>query len=280
MRGLISLVFIVLIYANGAFGQDKANSSGTPNSILTNKPGKTERNKKFSFGFNNGIGIPIGEFRKTDETKFPLSKFNGGDSNHLGGYAQSGFHYEFYAAYKIIPRLSILVSASGNDIGYDINTLDSQYILYVPPNSSIVTSGDSYYIIQYLIGPDFTIPLGKNFSIEIKALAGLTTTNYPALTYVGLTETEIFAFQGGNGFGYSAGTSLKFVTANGYIGVHLNINYVGSTINYSSYAEAFYTPSSPNPALSNNYLGSAIYNEQKSLMVSLIQVSLGVSVEL
>jgi hypothetical protein len=283
MKHLILLAVSLSLFANICLAQGNADSTKPKPKekfFLEIKRHKFDSAKRFSIGFNDGYSIPVGEFGKTDETKYPISHLNGHDTNHLGGYGQYGFHYEYYAAYRFMKYLSAMVSIGGSYLSYDIGSLNSQFIQYFAPNTVTVTGGDSYYIIQYLAGPKLNLRLGKGFSFEFKALTGVTSANYPSFTYLGFPSIEIYTFPQSNGFGYNVGGGLKYITAEGFIGIHLNVSYAGSDITFPNYSVAFYTPISHNPALSNIYLGSSILDAPKTLDVSLFQVTLGFTAEL
>jgi hypothetical protein len=248
-------------------------------SLLTNfciAQNSLDDNKKFSFGYNYGTSFPEGNFGKSDQSKLPMSRFSGQDTNKLNGYAKKGIHYDFYASYKIIRYISIMLSVAGDQNDYDINTLNSQYIQYAPPNTVAVTTGDNYNIVQYLIGPYINIPIINNLSTEIKALAGFTTANYPGLNYLGLPSGELlYTTPNSSAIGYAVGLGLKYtaVKTRGLgLGLHLNVNYAASNITYSRYSITAYTPA-------NTYINSTTYNYPKSLSLSILQITYGISLE-
>lgn len=228
--------------------------------------------QKFAVGFNYGYSYPVGSFAIADQSKYPMSKLTMQDTNRLGGYAKYGFHYEFYASYRFSTHFGIMVSFSGNDIGYNQNTLNAQYDNYFPPGTVGVSTGDNYYILQYLIGPTVIYPIHNHLSFEGRVLAGYTSTNYPTLAFYGSQETTVLSFPQGSGFGYNIGAGIKYAMDDGLFGVHLNITYAGSNVNFSNYTIAFFDTS-------NNYLGSSTYNDAKSLSVGLLQVTFGVTLE-
>jgi hypothetical protein len=281
MKGFILLaVSFFSILCGAQVNPDSAKTQQKEKFFLEIKRHKVDSSKRFSLGYNCGYSIADGDFAKTDASKYPISKLNGQDTNHLGGYGQYGFHYECYVAYRFMNYLSLMLSIGGSDIHYDITTLNSQFITFYAPNTVTVSSRDIYYVQEYLAGPKLNLRIGKGFSFEIRALAGVTSTNYPSLTYLGFPDLAIYAFPEGGGFGYNLGAGLKYITADGFIGIHLNVSYAGSDITFPNYSVSLYTPSSPNPALSNLYLGSSIYNAPKTLYVSLIEVSAGITAEL
>ncbi len=250
--------------------------------VKVHKKDTTKHEKRLSFGTNEGYGIPIGNFKKSDGSIYPISHWaHAGDTTKLGGYGLYGFHYEYFAAYRVLPHISVMISVGGNDIGYNINSVNSQFIQYFPPNTDVVTSGDNYYVIQYLGGIKYNVPLGHYFHLEFNGLAGITSTNYPSLSYIGFPESMIYQFPQGSGFGYNVSAGLKYVMADGYIGVHLNVSYAGSMVSFSGYSVSFFTPPLPNaPASTAIYLRTANFDYPKNLDVRLLQITFGVTGEL
>jgi len=233
-------------------------------------------NKKLSFGYDYGESFPKGTFSKNDQSKLPLSRFTKQDTSKLNGYALKGVHFDLYVTYKIIRHVSIMASVCGDQNAYAINTLNSQFIQFYPPNTVAVTTGDNYYVVQYLIGPDINIPIIHSFSIELKALAGITTANYPSLTYIGLSPDALYSFPKGNGFGYTIGTGLKYSVGKSKglaLALHLNVNYAIANITYPNYSITYYTPG-------NVYLSSSTYNAIKSMPLNILQVTFGIALEL
>lgn len=256
MKGLIVLPLLFL--ANFCFAQ---------------KP--VFKSKKFIFGYDYGTSIPGSDFAKSDVSKLPMSRFYKQDTNKLNGYAKKGFHYDIYFTYKILRHLGITVAVSGDQDNYNINTLYAQYIPFFPPNTVAVSTGDNYYIVQYLIGPYVNITPVHGLNIELKALCGPTSANYPGLEFFGGPETELYTTQKGSAFGYNAGLGITYMVEEVKeigLGIHLNANYIGANISYPSYSETYYTPL-------NVYLNSSTYSIPKTMTMSIIQVTLGVSLE-
>lgn len=232
--------------------------------------------KKFSFGYSYGESFPESTLGKNDQSKLPLSKFSKQDTTQLNGYAKKGVHYDIYMTYRLIRDVSIMVSVYGDQNDYDITTLNTQFIQYYPPNTVAVTTGDNYYIMQYLIGPYITIPIAGDFSFEIKALGGLTSANYPSLTYIGLSEDALYSFPKASGFGYNIGGGIKYrAVKTGYLGLalHLNVNYAVANLNYPNYSITYFTPG-------NVYITSYTYNAAKSMPLNILQITFGISLEL
>jgi hypothetical protein len=293
MKHLILVAVSILLFSNLCIAQGNADSTKKHSFAVTGGYGKAHKKdtikdrKRFSFGVMDGYGIPLGGLRSTDMSKYPISGFYGRqDTTHLAGCGQYGFHYEYYVAYRVYKRLSIMVSVGGNDIGYNAQTLNSQFtsLPIFKPNTVAVTVGDNYNVGQYLAGPNLDLKAGKKMRIELRAMCGAITTNYPSLSYIDMganQESEIYTFSQSSGFAYDVGAGLKFITAEGYIGFHLNVNYVGSVITFPGYSVAYFTPPDPaDPAKSNLFLYAQNFNYPKVLNVGLLQVTLGISGEL
>lgn len=236
---------------------------------------KNDDDKKFSLGYNYGVSYPESDFGKTNQSKLPMSRLLGKDTTKLSGYAQKGFHYDLYASYRFIPHFSLIIAVYGDQNSYDINTLNSQYISLYPPNTVAVVTGDNYYIVQYLIGPYINIPILKRFSTEIKVLGGFTTANYPSLTYVGLLQDLLYSIPASSGIGYNIGMGFKYMavkTREVQLGLHLDVDYAGSSITYPSYSVTEYTPA-------DVYISSATYNVPKTMSINIFQFTYGISLE-
>lgn len=229
--------------------------------------------KKFAFGFNIGKGKPMRDYGDVTMSQLPMSKFTGQDTTKISGYAQLGFHYDFYATYKLKRHFTIVFALYGDMNNYDLTVLNSQYAAFFPPNKVSVYTHREYHVMQYLIGPKFNLPVSKFCSVEFKALAGLTTNSYPpSLIYFGVKDTVISAYSSGKGFGYNFGVGLKYnLDMDGILGIgfHLNLNYAGSTLIYPSYVVVNST-SSVVP----------VYNFPKRMELGILQLTVGMSFEL
>ncbi|MGP8217030.1 MAG: hypothetical protein ACLQQ4_15790 [Bacteroidia bacterium] len=250
MRGTILMALSVLLLANICVAQADADDG-----------------KKYTFGYDYGISLPVGDYAGTSTSKFPLKTGTGQDTAQLSGYAKTGFHYDMYFAYKIIPYVSLMLAVYGDQSNYNINTLNSQYKVLNPNSIAIITTGDNYYAVQYLLGPYVNIPVNEIFVIEVKALAGLTTCNYPSLDYIGAGQTTLYSFTKGSGFGYTFGAGAKLEVADGLY-LHLNFNYAGSDITYSSSSIAVFS--------GNNY-SSTTNSTAKTMGLGIFQITGGVS---
>lgn len=182
-----------------------------------------EDDKKFNIGLSAGTTIPLQDYASTT---------NSNDSTQVSGYAQTGVHFNATASYKIIKYLGAMVMVGGN-----INSCN-------PSSSSsagaAITPSGSHYVGQYLAGPYVSVPVGKKFSVEVRALVGLITAAYPKLsestsaslgTYYSYSITTELAFKHGAAFGYSAGLGGKYMLGE-HFGLMLNAAYSGSSMNF------------------------------------------------
>lgn len=234
-----------------------------------------EHPKKFIFGYDYGTSMPENDFAKHDTSKLPMGRLYHQDTTKLNGYAKSGFHYDFYFTYKFWQHLGVTALVSGNENSYDINTINSQYIALYPPNTVIVTTGDNYSVTQYLIGPYISITPVDRLDIEIKALYGITTANYPGLDYIGGSEITLYTARASSTMGYNVGIGIKFMAEEVKeigLALHLNVNYMGTNINYPSYSITNYTPF-------DVFINSSTYNTPKTMTMNILQVTFGISVE-
>ncbi|MHB8259667.1 MAG: hypothetical protein ACYDCN_02120 [Bacteroidia bacterium] len=227
---------------------------------------------KFAFGFNIGKGQPMRDYGNITQAKLPMSRITGQDTNKISGYAQLGFHYNFYVTYKLMRHLNIMLALNGDINSYDLNALSLQYNSLFPPNITSVYTPTEYRIMQYLIGPKYNLPVSKNVSVEFKALVGITTNNYPpSLTFNRVKDTVIYYYSAGKGFGYNLGVGIKYNLETGGnfgVGFHLNLSYAGSEIKYPNYSVTTLTP-----------FATSTYDVPKSMALGILQLTVGVSFE-
>ncbi len=230
---------------------------------------------RLSFGFSLGKSQPLLDYGSINQSKLPMGRIftTGQDTDKISGYAQLGFHYNVYVSYKIKGHLHIKIALNGDINSYDLNALSKQYDGLFPPATVSVYTPSEYYIMQYLIGPKYNLPVSKNCSIEFAAIAGLTTNNRPpSLTFNRLLDTVIYSYSAGKGFGYNLGVGFKYNLETGGdfgVGFHLNLSYAGSNIIYPNYSVTTLTP-----------LATTTYNVPKSMELGILQLTVGVSLAL
>ncbi|NNM94260.1 MAG: hypothetical protein HKL88_02210 [Bacteroidia bacterium] len=254
--------------------------------------------KGFMIGFNLGKNAPLAGYGSTSQSHLPLGGISKSDTNSLSGYAgtQSSFHYDIYAGYRIFPHLGLMVACNEDFNRFDIQTVNSQYRSLLSTEQVNAMSGDNFNITQFLAGPYLCFPLsvsgsnaddGKshsfhlnpvrtNTSLEIRVLVGLTTANYPAIYYSGISETTLYSFGEGRGFGYFGSAGIKYEIVDG-IAIHLDVNYEGSSVTYPNYSVLNYY--NPNTMPPYTYTPNT-YNTPKTMTIGLFQATLGFSLEL
>lgn len=255
--------------------------------------------KGFLFGFNVGENVPMSGYGSTSQGHLPLGRMSGSDTNTMSGYAaplHSSFHYDFYAGYKIFPHVDIMIECNEDFNRYDIKTANTEYQVLMSSSQVSVTTGDNFNVTQFLAGPYFFFPLsgtpsnvatkkhhsfqlnpiGNNLSIELKLLVGITSANYPSIYFNGLAETNLYTFTSGRGFGYFGSVGLKYDIVDG-VGFHLDVNYEGSAITYPNYSVSTYY--NPNMLPASSYTSSE-YNTQKTMLIGLVQITIGFSFEI
>jgi len=230
---------------------------------------------RLNFGFSFGKSQPLLDYGSIKQTNLPMGRIynTGQDTNRISGYAQLGFHYNVYVSYKIKGHLHIKVALNGDINSYDLNAISNQYQILFPANTVSVYTPSKYYIMQYLIGPKYNLPVSKNCSIEFTALAGLITNNRPpSLTFNRLVDTIIYYYAPGRGFGYNVGVGFKYrlqTNESFAVGFHVNLSYAGSNIIYPNYSLTTFTP-----------FATTTYNVPKHMELGILQLTLGVSLGL
>ncbi|MHB8603590.1 MAG: hypothetical protein ACYC9R_13225, partial [Nitrosotalea sp.] len=179
----------------------------------------------------------MGDYGKIDSAMLPQAYYNQ-DTNHLSGYAKLGFHFNAYAAYMFTHQIGAMISVGGDLNSYDITTYNSEVAARYPKSGGtgsppVFTAPKGYYIGQYLIGPYIYIPIDDKLGIEFSVLVGFITANYPEQDYNYGILNGSFTFKNTTGFGYRAGISIEYMLNNN-IGLHFNLNYYGTSANYSS----------------------------------------------
>lgn len=260
MKKTLLLCVQLLLFAGICFAQEEISDDETTP-------------KRFSFGFNLGNAYPLGEFAGISAAKLPMSRGGTGDTNRMSGYARKGFHYDINASCRITGNLNIVVSLAGNQNSFDLNSLNSQYNAPFPPNTVSEYTSQQYYMWQLLMGPEMNFPVSDAFSVQLRALAGITGMFSPDITYSGVLDTITYAYPKGSGFGYSISGGIKYsVSGDGALGVafHLNVGYYGAFIRYPSYSTLV-----SSAAGANGY----IYKVPKYMNVGLIEIGVGISLE-
>jgi hypothetical protein len=287
---LCLLIFGFIIINNEVIAQysnDPKQSKQTPNN---NQQSSIDNDSKFHFGLNIGYCLPSGDFSSSDISKEPIKKSPSTDSTNISGYAKGGFHFNIYGAYMFNSSIGAMLSIGGSMNSYDIGSFNSNFSIGYPSNATppVYTVSGNYFIGQFLVGPYFNFSASDNLKIEFKALIGLTTANYPALSftynynsaYETISETGSFTVNSTSGFGYNIGAGLEYMVT-GNLGLHFNLCYGGSSISYPSYTRSY---SEIITILNSNTTttpsNSTIHNTPMSMSIGLLQLTLGCSFDL
>ncbi len=179
---------------------------------------------KFSIGIAAGTTIPLQDYSNTGK---------GSDSTHITGSAQTGIHFNATIGYNVYKIIGAMVMVGGNINSYNGATSSL---------GTAITPSGSHYVGQYLAGPYISIPIGKKFFIEARALVGLMTSHYPELSssysasFGSFASTNIsydLKYKPGTAFGYSGVVGAKYMLGN-HFGITLHAAYSGSNMKYPS----------------------------------------------
>ena len=180
---------------------------------------------KLSIGLSVGVCIPLQNFgAKTTNT----------DSARVNGYANTGFHYNVNFGYKFSKYVGGMLMVGGS-----VNSFNTAAFGGNTAFSTLTASGP-HYIGQYLIGPYLAIPIGKKFSVEVRALVGLMTSSYPKLSENASFSYGGYSFGGsyeakyksGAAFGYNFGLGGKYMVSD-HVGITLHAAYAGTNMVYN-----------------------------------------------
>jgi hypothetical protein len=228
-KNLLFALTIMTTFSFTGYASDPTDKS-TEKKPATLTIAPEDNGKKFSIGLSVGTTIPLQNYgNKTTNT----------DTTHINGAAKTGFHFNVTFGYKFSKYIGAMLMVGGSTNAYspDVTTTSGGTSF---SGGSLTPSG-SHYVGQYLIGPYATFPVGKKLSIEVRALAGLVTSSYPALSetasasYGGLSfgGSYTFKIKPGAAFGYSAGVGAKYMLGE-HIGLTVNAAYTGSDMVYKS----------------------------------------------
>lgn len=243
--------------------------------ILYTGENSANAQSKLSFGVNVGCTVPSGDYSSTDASKSPVIGSKITDTTHASGYATGGFHFNVYATYMFSPIVGGMISIGGSMNGYNIATLNTNVIAANNSAPIVASASGSYFVGEYLIGPYIYIPTPGKIKVEFHALVGLTSMNYPNITYTetafGFSVTDAIVVKSSSGFGYNIGAGLEY-KLNDKIGIHLDVAYGGTTASYpsstSTETETGFTPQ------------TQTHNTAVTMSVGMIQPTVGISVHL
>ncbi|MBS1647971.1 MAG: hypothetical protein JST67_11580 [Bacteroidetes bacterium] len=227
---------------------------------------------RLSAGFSVGQGIPCQQYGSASTQNIPISRLNGTDTNQISGYAQKGFHYSFWLSYQITKRWGVLAALYGGINELDINALNERYTAYFPPGKSSIYTDQDYRMEEFVIGPQYTLPVSKHLDFNFKACGGYVLNGYvPRMIYYGPKDTAIYAFTTGKGWCYNVGLGIKYkLEPMELIGIafHFNIGYSGGLVSYPYYVVV----------RTDNITPQYIY-AKKTMSMGVFQMSVGASID-
>ncbi len=238
-----------------------------------------------SFGIlGPGSSVPLGSMAKAD--------FN--SSTVEPGFAKSGFNLKFEVAFYIIKRLGLTImfgyrdnpfqydkyaSAFNNEnsnnnginngsFGANSQSGNNDFKGYYFDNGNISNEDlNNWNFKNLLIGPIYSIKLGRRLTWDFKARAGVVETNKPnvVLTYtpaIGNTIYYDYTRSKKTEFGYNYGTAIRFSLSKRFA-IFGSVDYIHTspTINFTE-RTATYTnnTSNNNGPVTNSVNVSAKYN--------------------
>jgi hypothetical protein len=151
----------------------------------------------------------------------PLDNFASNDivNNEKAGLAKNGIsvNIQYMRTWK---KLGLVSQVFYNQYGLDDISIDNNTI-----------SPDHWKLYGIMAGPAFITPVGKSQKvlIDVKAMIGAVNVNSPQFTFQG---APVIDQQWKTTFGYSLGTSLKYVFAEKYYG-QFGIDYMDMSPKFS-----------------------------------------------
>lgn len=188
------------------------------------QPG-VNNDKKFSFSFNAGIGIPTAGFANKDSIART-------DTTHAHGFANKGFHFDIGVSYRFTQYVGVAIRIGGSICSFNNGAYASAFNI---PSTEDVSANGSHYIGEYFGGPYFYIPVNNNFSVEAKAMFGIVSAQYPDISIESNQPNNLsgrtFKFAHAQDFGYcfSLGGKIKL---DDMVGLSITVGYTGSTMYY------------------------------------------------
>ncbi len=171
----------------------------------------TQLNKKetdfnnFSIGISAGVSLPIGNFAKNDY------------KDNSSGFAGTGYNVGFTGTKFLNKNWGISFLFSYTKFGsYDgMQSLAYGFQKDFEVDSASATVKNSSHLINFLIGPTYSLPIRKKIFLETRALVGFTSAELAGWDVV-LTDSKIThpAFSQNSStatcFGLLAGLGLRY----------------------------------------------------------------------
>ncbi len=166
-------------------------------------------------GISGGCSVPFGSFSKSEY------------KNNNSGYAGTGYQIGLDGAYYFNKRIGIGGLFSYNNFSVadaSIKNLGEGYVEDFGVDDATVTIKNSNVVMNYFVGPYFSIPLNK-ITFDFRALAGLSTLTTPEIKVV-LEDGDPFyqrsATGAALGFALGAGARLHLYKS---LGMALRVDY-------------------------------------------------------
>ena len=221
--------------------------------------GRSGGGSKFTIGISVGAALPMSEFgtAKKDST------LNSTSSIH-NGFAKTGIHFDVSASYMIAGPFGLMAILGGNLNSYDAATANS---IYFPHGGATITA-PSYFIGQYMAGPALSFPAGQ-LSVNMHAVVGLVTANYPTITETFSGGTTISTGPNLSTFGYNAGLGIKFNFSSN-IGLLVDVCYIGTLSAFD------YTPITSTSTVTG-FSGTSTDQSNHNMTFSMVTGSVGIA---
>lgn len=221
--------------------------------------------KKFSFSFNVGVGVPLQDFSKGGRP----------DSTHAVGYANLGFHFEVCMSYLIFKYVG--VAATLDNTLCPLNTGEYASAYNVPDSFSVSAQGN-HYIACYLIGPYLNLPFNNRFNMEIKALGGIVSAIYPDITILpndlNNPTMQEFKFAHAQNFGFMLSACGKYMVEQNFA-IMATVSYTSSEIVYPGGLFSISTPAILKSQIPRTYTGFSFTN--MDMQLGLLSFTMGVA---
>lgn len=183
--------------------------------------------KKFSFSFNAGVGIPLLDFGK--KVTWPAS-----DSTHAYGFANPGFHFQVVMSYRFIKYVGIAARMGGSICSFDVQHYTAENPNSVPPNFTASAYG-SHFVSAYMGGLYLYYPFNDQFSVESKILFGSVFAHYPDITVTcdlpNNNSSTIFKLANAKNFGYNISIGCRY-RLDELLWILGEVSYTGANLQY------------------------------------------------
>ena len=175
-------------------------------------------------GITGGFSTPIGNFGKGDYLDNTSGYASGG-----GNVGITGVYFIHHSRFGV----AALVSFQGFGFKGGQSIADGYKDGYSLDSTTLTTSG-SNHSINVLIGPYYSIPVLKHFTMDVRVLGGLTSA-HRAGYHVAFEDADYNVTQlesGASAFGFQAGIAPRYNFGN-HISLMLNLDYFTAKPNFN-----------------------------------------------